>query len=255
MAAATVPRPVPESPHAAPVGAGDRIFYSAMAIAMAMTVVGGFAPTYYGRFFQGGPRATLSGGPFTALVHLHGALFTGWMLLFVVQTALVASRRVAVHRRLGIAGSVLAAAMVAVGTLTALAAAARGASPPGVDPLAFLAIPLFDMVLFAGFVTAALVKRRDKEAHKRWMLLAYASIIVAAAARLPGVLAAGPIGFFAVAFLFVVAGAVYDRVSRGRIHRAYLWGGLLFVASVPPRLALSGTSAWRHFAEFLTRQV
>src|SRR5882672_11396865 len=144
-----------------------------MAAAMGLTVFTGFAPTYYLQFFAGGPTATLTGGPFTALAHVHGALFTAWVLFFVVQTALVASHRVAVHRRLGVAGAVLAAAMILVGTSTAIAAAARGAAPVGVDPLAFLAIPIFDMVLFATLVGSALVMRSDKEAHKRLMLLAY----------------------------------------------------------------------------------
>jgi FtsH-binding integral membrane protein len=253
MATAAATRPSPQSPAIAPVGAYDRLFYGGMAIAMALTVLTGFAPTYYLRFFGEGPRATVSGGPFTSLVHLHGALFTGWMLLFIVQTALVASHRVAVHRRLGVAGGVLAAAMILVGTSTAIATAARGAAPPGVDPLAFLAIPIFDMVLFATFVTTALVMRRDKEAHKRLMLLAYISIIVAAVARLPGVLPMGPLAFFGLGYLFVVVAVIYDFVSRRRVHKAYLWGGGLMVASVPLRLMVSGTDAWRAFAEFLTR--
>ena len=154
------------------VGKYDRLFYSAMAITLGATVVAGFSRTYYLRFFDGGPTATLSGGPFTPLVYVHGALFTAWIVLFVVQTALIASHRVAVHRRLGIAGAALAAAMLVAGTLTAIATAARGSAPVGVDPLSFLAIPIFDMVLFATFVTAALVRRRDKETHKRLMLLA-----------------------------------------------------------------------------------
>jgi hypothetical protein len=224
-----------------------------MALALGLTVLAGFASTYYLRFFTGGPRATLSGGPFTALVHVHGALFTAWVLLFIVQTALVASRRVAVHRRLGLAGAALAGAMVVAGALTAVATAARGSAPLGVDPLAFLAIPLFDMVLFATFVTSALVLRRDTEAHKRLMLLAYISIVVAAVARLPGVLSAGPPAFFGLSFLFVVVAGIYDLLSRRRVHRVYLWGGALILASVPLRLAISGTGAWRALAELLTR--
>jgi hypothetical protein len=235
------------------VGAYDRVFYSAMALVMALTVFAGFGSTYYFRFFSGGPTATLSGGPFTALVHVHALLFTSWVLLFIVQTTLVASRRVAVHRRLGMAGTGLAAAMVVAGTFTALEAARRGAAPPGVEPLAFLIIPLSDMVLFAGFITTAFVLRRNKEAHKRLMLLAYVTILVAATARLPGVLLLGPPAFFGLACLFIVAGVVYDLLSRRRVHPVYVWGGALFVLSVPARLAFSGTAAWRAFAEFLTR--
>lgn len=253
MAGAATAAPSPRAPALGPVGTYDRLFYGGMAIAMALTTFAGFASSYYLRFLDGGPRATLSGGPFTSLIHAHGALFTGWVVLFIVQTALVASHRVAVHRRLGVAGAVLALAMVVAGATAAIATAARGAAPPGVDPLAFLVIPIFDMVLFASFVSAALVMRRDKEAHKRLMLLAYVSIIVAAVARLPGVLRLGPLAFFGLAFLFVVFGAVYDRVTRGRVHKVYLWGGGLLVASVPLRLVVSGTGVWRRFAELVTQ--
>ena len=73
------------------VGRYDRVFYSGIAIAMALTVLVGFGPTYYFGAFGAGPRATISGGPITPLVHTHGALFTSWVLLFIVQTALVQS--------------------------------------------------------------------------------------------------------------------------------------------------------------------
>src|SRR5687768_9596902 len=164
MSTATVTRTVQ---HASPAReyTRDRLFYSGMAVAMGLTVFVGFGSSYYLRFLSSGPGTTVSGGPFTPLIHLHGVLFTAWVLLFIVQTALVASRRVAVHRRLGVATAVLAVLMVVVGTSTAIATASRGAAPPGVDPLVFLVIPMFDMLLFATFITFALVKRRDREAH------------------------------------------------------------------------------------------
>ena len=253
MATTTAPRSPPELP-LSEVGRHDRLFYGGMAAAMGLTVFTGFAPTYYLQFFAGGPTATLTGGPFTALAHVHGALFTAWVLFFVVQTALVASHRVAVHRRLGVAGAILAATMVVVGTFIAIRTAAGGFAPPGMDPLAFLVIPIFDMVLFASFVGAALVLRRDKETHKRLMLFAYISIIVPAIARLPGVLPLlGPPGSFGLSLLFVATAVVYDFLSRGRVHKVYLWGGALIVVSVPVRLFISGTGAWRALAESLTR--
>jgi hypothetical protein len=95
--------------------------------------------------------------------------------------------------------------------------------------------------------------RRNKDAHKRLMLLAYVSIVVAAVARLPGVVAAGPPAFFGLAFLFVVAGGLYDFVSRRRVHPVYGWGGTLFAVSVPLRLAVSTTDAWRAFAQWFIR--
>ena len=232
-------------------GVHDRQFYGTMAVAMGVTVFVGFSATYYLRLLGGGPTATLTGGPFTALVHVHGALFTAWVLLFIVQTALISNRRVAVHRRLGVAGAVLAAAMVVAGASIAIVTAARGSAPPGMTAVAFLVIPLFDLVLFTGFVSAALVMRRNKEAHKRLMLLAYVSIITAAIARLPGVLPLGPPAFFGLSLLFVIAGVIYDAVSRGRVHRVYLWGGAIIVLSIPLRLAIATTGAWQAFANLL----
>jgi len=219
---------------------------------MAFTVLVGFGPTYYYRFFSiQAPIATISGGPFTFLLHLHGLLFTGWVVLFAVQTTLIARRRVKLHQRLGIGGAILAAAMVFIGTSTAITGARVGAGPPGVDPLAFLAIPLGDMVLFSIFVGSALILRRKKESHKRLMLLAYISILTAAVARWPGVLPLGPMAFYAFTFLFLAAAIAYDLTTRRRVHRTYVWGGTLLLLSVPVRLVLSGTAAWRAFAEFL----
>ncbi len=232
-------------------GASDRMFYTGMSLAMALIVFAGFARTYYLRGYFGPSTSVTGGTSLSPLVHLHGILFTAWMMLFIVQTGLIAARRVAVHRRLGIAGVALAAGMVVVGTKTAITAAARGSAPPGLEPLVFLVVPLFDMVLFAGFVAMAVWRRRDKEAHKRLMLLAYVSIIVAGVARIPGVITLGPLGFFALSFLFAVFGMVYDWRSRGRVHPVYKWGLTVLLLSVPVRLALSSTPAWRSFAEFL----
>ncbi len=58
---------------------------------------------------------------------------------------------------------------------------------------------------------------------------------------------------FGLAFLFVVIAGIYDFLSRRRVHKAYLWGGAILAVSVPLRLAVSKTEAWRTLAELLTR--
>jgi hypothetical protein len=142
--------------------------------------------------------------------------------------------------------------MLVVGLGTAIASARAGSAPPDVPPLVFLVVPFFDILLFAGFVTAAIVLRRRKEAHNRLMLLAYLAIMPAPVARLPGVLSLGPLGFFALAFVpLLLIWIGYDLVTRRRVHPAYVWGGLLLVVSAPGRLLLSGTGEWMGFAEWL----
>ncbi len=250
---ATIATSQPKLQHAAP-GAYDRIFYSSMAIAMAATVFVGFAPTFYLKFYF--HAATVSGQTsLTRLAQVHGALFSSWVVLFIVQTSLIAKHNVAMHRRLGIAGVFLAAVMTVVGAITAIKAAARGAVPPGADALGFLAIPMGDMVMFSIFVAAAFFWRRNREAHKRLMLLAYIGLVAAAVARLPGVLPLGPLWFYGLAFIFLLIAVAYDLASRHRVHTAYIWGGALLVVSVPLRLMFSGTGTWRAIAQLLVNRL
>jgi hypothetical protein len=149
MAEAAIPR------LAVRPGGYDRAFYGTLAFAMAAVVVAGFGPTFYFRPFFGAPITVSGTTTLSTLTIVHGLVFTAWVVLFPLQTTLIASRRVALHRRLGIGGAVLAAIMVVIGLRTALVGASRGAAPPGVDPLVFLAVPVFDMIAFAGFMTAA----------------------------------------------------------------------------------------------------
>ena len=224
-----------------------RRFYVGMAVAITITVFAGFSRSYFLKSWYGAPE--LSG-----LLHVHGVVFTAWVLFFLAQTVLVATGRTYLHRRMGIGGAVLAALVVIVGTAVAIARAKTGVSPiPGVSSLGFLAIPLFDMVVFAVLVAAALYFRRRLEAHKRLMTLSMISLLAAPIARMHFIpLPPGPPTFFGLADLFIVALLVYDLSTRGKIHPATIWGGLLIVASQPLRLMISGTPPWLAFASWLT---
>jgi hypothetical protein len=225
-----------------------RRFFVGVATAIAITVFAGFSRTYFLKAHYGTPELGL-------LLHVHGFVFTSWVLLFLAQTTLVAAHRTDLHRRLGGGGAVLAALLLIVGTTTAILRVKGGSAPiPGVPPLAFLAVPLFDMVVFAILIGAGLSLRGNPETHKRLMTLATISLMSAPIARLPfGLLRAGPPAFFGLTDLFIVAMLVYDLVTRRRIHPATIWGGLLIVASQPLRLMISGTPTWMALAGWLTR--
>jgi hypothetical protein len=224
----------------------DRRFYGGMALLIAAIVFAGFSRTFYLSRWLDGP--TLS-----PLRIVHGLVFSAWIVLFMTQTALIAGGRRDIHRRLGVAGAVLAAAMLVVGTVLAIGNAREGGAPPGVPPLPFLIIPLFDMLVFAPLVAAAVWYRRRSETHKRLMLIATISLLAAPVARLPTALAAaGPLFYFGVVDLLLLTGVLYDLATRRKVHPVYVWGGLAILASQVIRLALSGTGAWLAVATWLT---
>lgn len=227
----------------------ERRFYTGMAVVLLACVVVGFSRSFFLRpLFPDWPS------PSEAIFYVHGSAFSGWIVLLVVQASLVAGGRTDLHRKLGSAGAILAVAMVILGTLGALIAARRPAGFVGVPipPLQFLAIPIFDMVLFGTFAGLGIANRRHAQTHKRWMLLATVNLVTAAIARWPGVFDYGPPAFFGLTDLFIVALGIWDFRTRGRLHPVTLWGGMLIIASQPLRLAVSGTEAWLGFARWAT---
>ena len=227
----------------------ERRFFTGIALAMLAAVVVGFSRSFFLRpLFPDWPS------PSETVFYVHGALFTAWIALLVAQASLVASGRTGLHRRIGPFGAVLAVAMVVLGTLGALIAARRatGFVQVPVPPLQFLAIPLFDMILFGAFVWLAIARRHHPQTHKRWMLLATVNLVTAAIARWPGLPALGPLAFFGLTDLFVIALAIWDFRALGRMHPVTLWGGLLVIVSQPLRLVVSGTQEWLAFARWAT---
>lgn len=226
----------------------DHRFFSVAAIAVAALVVFGFAQTY--------PRALRGGTSLPPIVHFHAAVFVAWLALFIVQTQLVARGRVGLHRRLGTWGIALAASMLLLGVGTAIAVARLGhRGIPGVefpDPSGFLLLNLASIVVFAALVGFGWRMRHDAQAHKRLMSLAtLGALAPPGIARLP--LLAGKTPAIAVAALsLLLLGPLYDLATRKRVHRAYLWGLLAMLATLPPIVgAIASTDIWRRVAEWL----
>jgi hypothetical protein len=222
----------------------DRRLYTWVAVIIPIIVLIGFARTYYLKGFFNTPAIP------SLLVHLHGIVMTSWVVLFVVQVSLVAKRRVRVHQRLGVLGAMLAVLVVVVGALTGIAGAARGSSP-GPPPLQFLVVPLGDILVFAILVGTALwFRHRRLDIHKRLMLLATLSLLAAAIARIPlhFIETGGPLAFYGLTDLCILACVVFDTVKNRRLHSVFLWGTLLIVASQPLRFMLASTDVWLRFA-------
>ena len=226
----------------------DRRLYTWVAIVAALIVLAGFSRSYYAKAAFGTPELN-------ALQHVHGLVMTSWFVMFAVQVRLAATRRIALHRTLGVYGGVIAGLVVVVGTITAITAAAAGRSVPGVPPMAFLAVPLGDVVLFSILVGTALWNRRRPEYHKRFMVVATLGVLTAAIARIPidALQQGGLPAFFAVTDVLLLGFVLTDTALHRRLHPAYAWGLGLVILSQAARALGAGTPQWIAFATWLTR--
>ena len=237
-------------------------FYVWMAAACVLIAFGGFAPTYWLQLIPG----TFIG---PALLHVHGALFSAWTLLLLVQARHAEQGRMAAHRAFGLAGISLGTALVFAGLAAEIMSLnVQLAAGYGDRARAFSILPVSAITLFAGFFVAAIANIRRPEWHKRLMLMATISLLQAAMARVFFVLIAGggpgrrpglgpppPLAIGIVPSLLlellIVAGIVYDWRTRGRPHPAWLVGGAIMTAVILLRGTIGGTAAWLAIAHAL----
>jgi hypothetical protein len=219
----------------------SRLFHTGMAVACLITAVIGFGPTYFFKPVHLSP-------PLSPLLHVHGMVFTSWLILLIVQSGLVRAHRTDLHMRLGILGALLAALVVVLGLAVARDAARRGASADGMTPLAFMIFPVGQILLFGGFVGAGLWNRRKPEIHRRLILLGSIAMLTPAISRM--VDKRSVLAMF-LTLGFVVVAMIHDWLSRRRVHPVYIVGGVILLISGPLRAAISNTAAWQSFARLL----
>ncbi len=226
----------------------ERLFFGGMAVLMCLIVLVGFSPSYYGAGFVKAPLPS-------PILHIHGAVFTIWMLLFLVQSALISAKRIRWHRALGTVAFCVPPIMIVLGVIAALDAFKRGVMIGPLDTSVSLAIPLLGIAGFTIVIFASWKARRNPPAHKRLILLATVSLVEAAFGRFhwnavglsP---AAGALTGLVFLLVLVIA---YDLVSLGRIHRSTMWALPLTFVLNGFAVPIGMTPAWHSFAALLHR--
>ena len=193
------------------------------------------------------------------IVHFHAVAFVGYLALFTVQVALIRKARLDIHRRLGIAGAVLASIMIVLGPATALVVDAGRFKAAGTSPV-FLAVQFIDILAFAGLTAAGLLLRARPAAHKRLMLLGLIYISDAGFARLLNGAVAAPLalgdwaGLYLGSDFLMLALGVYDLATRARLHPAYIAGFVWTIALQITALLLLGNPTWKALSLHLIGQ-
>lgn len=169
-------------------------FFVIFSVLLAIPVFFGFMPTFFLRAtFQPADGHGPEGLP--PLILIHGIFMTTWVLLVIIQTSLVASRKINIHKRLGW----LSAAVAFGGWLTALLVV-----PKFAHRLMGLGIPaevlrealvkmywtdVISLVLFPAFVIGGVLARNRPEVHKRLMIYSTLTLLSPATGRMTRMIA------------------------------------------------------------------
>lgn len=229
-------------------------FHTWVAVGTFLIIFAGFARTYYLKALFGAPALPL-------LLHLHGLIFTLWFALFFIQVRLVARHRIDLHRRLGIAGAVLAPLAACVAIAVAFHAGRRRylTNPASLTVLSVrpLALDFGSSLTFVLLVAAALYFRRRGGIHKRLMVLASCGLLLPGMGRLLEIV---PLHFLHAGGLWEMVGfteitpvvcILYDTIKHRRLHPGFAWGGLALLSSLPVFMVIGSTNVWLNFMKWL----
>jgi hypothetical protein len=229
----------------------DRWLFVGVAAAIVVFVFAGFSPTFYLHQLFGQPAPT----PFFVF---HGLLMSGWVLLLLVQTTLIARGRAIWHRRLGIFGACYAGLIVVVGCAATLIAAAREVrahSAYVASQLDVLSLELTQMLLFACLVGSAVWFRYRRDWHNRLMLLAtlciLPNVIVRLSLRTTIALLQQNITLLSMWSLLVLAVVGLDAWRLRRLHPVSGFAGAMAIASLYAAYFIGLTQPWMRFASRL----
>jgi hypothetical protein len=238
----------------------DRWIFVFMAAWFIAIVLAGFIPDSLAKVaaVEAGQRP-----PFPIVLHMHAVLMGSFLLLLLTQSWLMATGRTEQHKKLGIAGMVLAPALVIVGFVLAptmyhmLWAGAQAAPADKKDEMQFalgiweniLLLQIRIGILFAVFMAIA-VKARGGNAgmHKRMMFLATVMALPAGIDRipwLPSTMPASPVGPDLWTLVAIAPMFLWDVTRNRSVHPAYV---IWLAINIPFAIAVHGLwdTPWWH---------
>ena len=196
-------------------------FYIGLSMLVTAIAFVGFWPTYFGPLLAG----TVDKLP---VIHVHAAIYVGWLAIFIAQAGFAATRRMDLHVRLGNIAIGYGVLVIVMGLTVAISMfAVRVQAGDLEEAHRRLIAPLLDMVFFAPLFAAAVRFRRKPEIHKRLMIVATTVLLVAAVGRMTFLGRPWPLLLVWSSPLLI--GAAYDVVRRRAVPWIYLLGVVVIV--------------------------
>ncbi len=196
--------------------------YLAISLAVVAIVGWGFWPSYFRPLLHGGVHKFW-------IIHVHAAIFIGWLILVVTQASLVATGHIDLHRRVGTVGIAYGILVSCIGSIISFASPilhVQAHQMPVERASLTVLYNLTDMLVFSGFFAAAIIYRRTPELHKRLILSATVGLASAAVGRvLPG----GSLVYLLVWLTPIFAAMAVDLWVKRRVHPVWLISVPIFV--------------------------
>jgi hypothetical protein len=222
--------------------------YIPVAFVTILIALAGFWPTYFGPLVAGSLQKV-------PVIHVHAAVFMGWLMLVGTQAFLAATGRIALHMKVGRIGMGYGVFLILVGLITAFSQFAVRVEAGNIEEAQNrLFAPLTDMLVFAPLLAAAWYYRRKPEIHKRLIIVATTVLLVAAVHRIVFLGGRPPPApqLLLVWLAPIYLGMAYDLLKRRLVHPVYLLGIVVVLLLKFARPPLRGSAAWRDFASWLT---
>jgi hypothetical protein len=229
-------------------------FYLIITILLLLLVLLGFGPRFFLRAFFDQPRhLQMDQLPFYLL--FHGVLMTLWYVLLVVQSALVNTKNIKLHKRLGwgLGVSAILAVIFAIPVMMGFA--------PRMQALGFLDInkterlwlqrvmwtnDLLALITFTGMVIIGFLNRNNKLLHRTMMLFASMAFTGPATGRMfewmaPTLFMEGTVLVFV---LFPLSVVIHDWVKEKKLPKYPAWGFLVLILMISLTFLLPSTGFW-----------
>lgn len=242
------------------------LFFLLMSLILTGILVFGFRRTF---FFRSWYNPNDGHGPdgLPLFLIFHGLLMSAWIVLFVMQSTLVQSNNIKLHKKLGWIGLALVVLIIPSAIKVMIGFGPRllalGVPAPVLrEGLSLMFwIDAFSLILFPGLIAAAFYLRKKSDWHKRFMLFAGITVIVPALGRLTAQIAPtqsfGQINWplnWIVFFAILCCVPLYDVLKTKKIHSASKIGFIAVFTGMLLSILISATEfgkdlASAHFLE------
>jgi hypothetical protein len=214
----------------------DQYFYLAMSLLMSAIGVWGFGHTVNDVLFR--PAV-----PRPHILWVHSAVFSSWLLLFLLQSALVRTHNVRVHRTVGWFVAGVGVLMIPLGIATAIVLGHFDVTvlhEAGADAFEFISFG--DVAIFTVWLALGILWRRKPALHRPVFFIATCGLIGAAFGRVP-YLATHNLMYLCVDAI-ILLGVLRDLLVDRRIHRLYVISlpalaiaqyGIVYMITTPPQ--------------------